>query len=871
MAEPLRILILEDNPADVELIKFELEEAGLAFTSKVVMVEEDYVRQLQEFSPDLIISDYDLPKYNGLLALTEAKRRRPDTPFILVTGAVTEDRAIDILTQGAKDYVLKTRLQQRLAPAIQRAIAEAAEQKARRKAEEELRETHRNLENMVAERTVDLRREIEHRRRIEQDLLRYNERLELLSYTASRLLASEKPQQIVEELCQKVMKFLDCDAFFNFLVDETAGRLHLNACAGIPKETARTIEWLDYGVAICGCAARDACRLVAENIPETPDVRTELVKSFGIKAYACHPLMEQDRVLGTLSFGTRSRTSFSTSDLAMMKAVADQVAIAMSRVRTENALRESESVLRAFFDSPGQPRGVVEVVDDKMRFVSVNKVAAAAYGLTPETMRGKFVSELDIPRELMQVYLEGCKGALQKGLISFEVFHQLPDTGRWFVVTGSYLGNGPTGFPRFAFVMLDITRRKKAEEKMRESESLLRAFFDSPGMLRGIVEVVDGNIQYVSANEAIASAYGLEPDAVNGKTISELGTPPDVVQVYLERCEEARQSGRIVSFEVFRHLAGGDKWLLVTASYLGIGPTGSPRFAFVMLDITERKQVEETLRQSEKQYRTLFNSMTEGFAIHEIITDEQGTPVDYRFLDINPAFERLTGLKRADVVGKTHNELLPGDDPKWLLMFGGVALTGKPVQFENYSPALKRHYDVLAYRPAPRQFAVIFMDVTERKRNDEAIQFVLQRFHALLSSIRSGILLVGEDGIELANQAFCDYFGLTEPPADLIGLTAGQLIEKIKSAYLHPEEEVIRIREIIDLGQPVIGEEIAMQGERTCLRDFVPISIDGKVYGRLWNHTDITKRKRAEEALRERERLLQDVMDGSTSHRIQES
>ena len=102
MAESLRILILEDNPADVELIQFELQEAGLSFTAKVVMTEEEFVRELQEFSPDLILSDYDLPNYNGALALAEARKRCPDTPFILVTGAVTEDRAIDILTQGAK-------------------------------------------------------------------------------------------------------------------------------------------------------------------------------------------------------------------------------------------------------------------------------------------------------------------------------------------------------------------------------------------------------------------------------------------------------------------------------------------------------------------------------------------------------------------------------------------------------------------------------------------------------------------------------------------------------------------------------------------------------------------------------------------------
>ena len=132
MTEPLRVLILEDNPADAELAQFELQEAGIVFISKVVMTEEDFVRQIQEYRPDLILSDNDLPQYTGALALAEARRRCPDTPFILVSGAVTEDRAIDILTQGAKDYVLKTRLEQRLVPAVKRALAEAEEHRARK-------------------------------------------------------------------------------------------------------------------------------------------------------------------------------------------------------------------------------------------------------------------------------------------------------------------------------------------------------------------------------------------------------------------------------------------------------------------------------------------------------------------------------------------------------------------------------------------------------------------------------------------------------------------------------------------------------------------------------------------------------------------
>src|SRR5208283_3300615 len=183
MSESLRILILEDNPTDADLVQFELQEAGLVFTAKVVMTENDFVHELQNYSPDLILSDYDLPQYNGALALVESRKNCPDTPFILVTGAVGEDRAIEILTQGAKDYVLKSRLQQRLAPAVRRALAEAREQKARKRAEEKLREAHRTLENQIEERTAELKEQIEHRSRIEAALLKYNERLEILSHT----------------------------------------------------------------------------------------------------------------------------------------------------------------------------------------------------------------------------------------------------------------------------------------------------------------------------------------------------------------------------------------------------------------------------------------------------------------------------------------------------------------------------------------------------------------------------------------------------------------------------------------------------------------------------------------------------------------
>ena len=182
--------------------------------------------------------------------------------------------------------------------------------------------------------------DITKRKRAEAALHRTAERLQLLSNSASRLLASDNPQLVVNDLCREVMRHLDCHVFFNFLADRRAGRLHLNACAGIEEAERRQIEWLDYGVAVCGCAAQDGRRIIAEDILHVPDPRTDLVRSFGIQAYCCHPLLVQDRVIGTLSFGARNRTHFTDEEVDVMRTVADQVAVAMQRLLTLQDLQE---------------------------------------------------------------------------------------------------------------------------------------------------------------------------------------------------------------------------------------------------------------------------------------------------------------------------------------------------------------------------------------------------------------------------------------------------------------------------------------------------------------------------------------------------
>ena len=150
-------------------------------------------------------------------------------------------------------------------------------------------------------------------------------------------------------------------------------------------------------------------------------------------------------------------------------------------------------------------------------------------------------------------------------------------------------------------------------------------------------------------------------------------------------------------------------------------------------------RAEEAIHESEVRYRSLFNGMTEGFALHEIICDDKDGPCDYKYLDVNKAFENLTGLARADVVGKTYSTVpkLQGEDPKRVAIYGRVALTGEPVRFETYSPALKMHFEVYSYRPAAMQFAVILMNITEKvesRTKIEELNTFLKRRAAELST-----------------------------------------------------------------------------------------------------------------------------------------
>src|SRR6266851_649693 len=140
--------------------------------------------------------------------------------------------------------------------------------------------------------------------------------------------------------------------------------------------------------------------------------------------------------------------------------------------------------------------------------------------------------------------------------------------------------------------------------------------------------------------------------------------------------------------------------------------------------------LQRQLEQAERRYDDLLAHMRDGCALHEIICDERGRPVDYRFLSVNAAFGRLTGLDPAEVMGKTVREVLPTLERSWIEKFGTVAMTGVPMHFEQHSTPLQRDYEVTAFSPERGKFIVVFDDITDRKRLEVQL-YHAQRMEAL--------------------------------------------------------------------------------------------------------------------------------------------
>jgi PAS domain S-box-containing protein len=565
MAEPLRIIILEDNPADIDLIKFELEEVGLAFTSKVVMTEEDFIREIQDYCPDLILSDYDLPRYNGALALAEANRRCPDTPFILVTGAVSEDRAIEILTQGAKDYVLKKLLQQRLGPAIRRALTEAEEHRARKQAEEALHESHRTLEERVKTRTAALEAEMAARKKTQEALRESEEQFRTLANSIPNLAWWANGDGYITWYNQRWYDYTGTTPDQM----EGWGWQSVHDPIMLPKVLERWTESLATG--------------------QPFDMEFPLRGADGIfRTFLTRVMPLKDSAGKVLRwFGTNT-------DISALK-------------HTEEALQDSEKRYRRLFESAKD--GILILDADTGKVVDVNPFLLKLLGYSRDALYGKHIWEL---------------GAFKDIAASRDAFKTLQDTeyiryddlpletldGRSIDV--EFVSNVyPVDHHKVVQCNIrDISRHKRAEQQLSETSQRLQALMQAVPV--GVSFSDDATCQRITGNPAVLEQFEVSP--VDNLSAS----APDVlargrqIMFFRDGCRisdselplqrAVAENEVIAPMELEVKLPSGRSWFTEASGAPVRDAQGNVIAGIaVTVDITERKRMENALRDSESR------------------------------------------------------------------------------------------------------------------------------------------------------------------------------------------------------------------------------------------------------------------------------
>ena len=299
-------------------------------------------------------------------------------------------------------------------------------------------------------------------------------------------------------------------------------------------------------------------------------------------------------------------------------------------------------------------------------------------------------------------------------------------TPKWWdvVVTAAVPGSGDG---RLLAISRDVSTQVHAEAERKQAELALhqhRERFEKivSQAATGVVEIApDGVITL--ANQKYCQMMGYSEAELVGMNVIDV-TAPQSRAATLDVVDQLVKGANGVALDKYYQRKDGTH-LSATSSVNALrGPDGQFQgLVAIVLDNTERKRIQERLQASEERYRTLFESVDEGFCIFEMLFDAADRPVDYRFLEMNPMFERHTGLSNA--TGRTARELLPGLEQFWFDTYGRVALTGESVRFENEAPSMGRWFDVYATRiggAASRKVALLFSDISARKRSEDELR-----------------------------------------------------------------------------------------------------------------------------------------------------
>ncbi len=431
------------------------------------------------------------------------------------------------------------------------------------------------------------------------------ERVELLATAAEALRSADDPSAMMQQVFEAVQRHLNLDAYFNYRTDEAGSMLVLEACGGIPEDMRASFAQLEFGQALCGRSAGLLQPVIAERLEESDDAHAAAVKALGIRAYACHPLMVGERLLGTLSFASRSKERFSSDEIEFMRTVCHYVAIAKDRLRLlavsrhrAERLRESERQLReskALLDTllAQAPVGLA-FLDTEMRYRVINECLADINGLSVEAHLGKTVGQI-LP-SLEEPARRLFDAVVQTGepVLDHEIVGETPKrhglvrswNESWYPVCS---GNHCLGV---GVIVQETTEFKRQQDALRESEEFNRTVLEN---IPDCVTVLDAEGSLLMMNHHGQCIMEVDDfTAIRGLKWWDLW--PEGARAQVRAALSRARSGEVGQFETFCPTAKGTaKWWDVRVSPLRDAEGHIRRFVSISRDITEQKRREVNL------------------------------------------------------------------------------------------------------------------------------------------------------------------------------------------------------------------------------------------------------------------------------------
>ncbi len=504
------------------------------------------------------------------------------------------------------------------------------------------------------------------------------------------------------------------------------------------------------------------------------------------------------------------------------------------------------------------------IVDIKGDFLNVNSAFEEVTGLSRKKLIGIHFSKLNILNAEMKAALSEIQKKRMQGEPNkpYEVCF-IGKAGETRCVEVKERKIRYAGQPAYLNVLRDVTdRKKKIDEQIRSSEEKYKSLFENAP---DVIVTFDLTGKITSVNKAIMQ-HGFRENEIVGSDIFKL-VPIEYNQKMLTGLKNiaagnpAQGEIEIVTPNGKRSAEYNSNSIWLNGKVIGCQT--------IIRDVTERKKTEKALRKSEEEYSSLFANMIDGFAYCQMMFDEAGKPVDFVYLQVNDAFERITGLKRELIIGKKVTEAIPGikeDNPELFEIYGRVALTGQKEKDVHFQKHLNVWLNVSVYSPAKGYFAAVLEDITERKKAEEALRVSEEKHRKLFEE--------SMDAIFVADAATGIIVDCNPATSKLVGWKKSELVGQHQSV-LFSKEQIDRglsrgFKKHLKDSKKTLETQVMMKtGE---IRDVALKATVFELKGKqLMQGTfrDISERKQAERKLKEAQLVLRqecNMLEGVTEN-----